>query len=60
MVGFAQVDLQDAVPGPRLPDEVGQRLVLVRDVLERLRDEVVEVVAVGDLHVEDGQLELLQ
>ena len=48
--------VQDAVPG------LGQRLVLVRDVLEGLRDELVEVVAVGDLllDVEDCQLELLQ
>ena len=59
----ARVDLQDAVPGPCLADEVGQQLVLVvRDVLEGLRDELVEVVAVGDLllDVEDCQLELLQ
>ena len=58
----ARVDLQDAVPGPCLADEVGKRLVLVRDVLEGLCDELVEVVAVGDLllDVEDCQLELLQ
>ena len=58
----ACVDLQDAVPGPGLSDEVGQRLVLVGDVLEGLRDELIEIVAVGDLllDVEDGQLELLQ
>ena len=58
----ARVDLQDAVPGPCLADEVGQGLVLFRDILEGLRDEVVEVVAVGDLllDVEDGELELLQ
>ena len=57
-----RVDLQNAVPGPCLADEVGQRLVLVRDVLEGLRDEVVEIIAIGDLllDVEDGQLELLQ
>ena len=50
------------VSGSCLADEVGQRLVLVRDVLEGLRDELVEVVAVGDLllDVEDCQLELLQ
>ena len=59
---IARVDLQDAVLGPCLADELGQGLVLVRDILEGFRDEVVEVVAVGDLllDVEDGELELLQ
>ena len=58
----ARVDLQDVVLGPCLADKVGQGLVLVGDILEGLRDEVVEVVAVGDLllDVEDGELELLQ
>ena len=59
---IAGVDLEDAVPGPRLADEVWQGLILVRDILEGFRDEVVEVVAVGDLllDVEDGEPELLQ
>ena len=58
----ARVDLQDAVPRPRLPCEVRQRLIFLGDILEGLGEEMIEVVLVGDLllDVQDSQLEVLQ